>query len=686
MGETHPSGSFSPADISLPVFLDSPPFVALEPQFPDQEFPVHNPGGDFSNVNCGPSALSYALKILNPTGKIPETTTDQLSNFLSARGLIYDWGTGVEELTYAARELGYEGSSFFHDWSFDELAAVLQQSKPVVVSLGTNGPGQPGHFVTLTGISADGESIIIYDPATGESILSREEFLTLWGSQGNSGMIPQKNSSIITRDPMLPWMGLFSVISALALTLNQSVDLRKSRVFSTLRKQLANPRRKGIGAGPLPPIEPEVNQVPRYEEKTVYRGIKTVEVEVPVYETRNVKVGLRGIKKKVPQYETRRVQVGVEPVTKQVPIYTTKKVKAGTKLEKREIPVTRYKTVKKLVWKKTTQRVPVYRYIGRKRFVVGYKNQVRWKRVPVTKQVPYKTAKTISVEVPIYKEVKVISGYKPVTEKVPRFEQKQILAGYKTINETIPVFEERQVQVGTEIVTREMPQYKTVRVVAGYDDTPNHQTSSLDVVDQKIKKICEENEKLKELLVGREFEISDVVYLKGGPGAGYGMEKVENSWSDHSGGGGGSTWWMLLFKIVTRSLVWIRDTTNISERLGFKPDAQAIIMYSSSENGWKADEIIVINKGNEPLMIKFINIKNKNSTDSDISYSEVFSHMNINEPKSKKEPIEPGEIRVYPISHIIKLNSNSDKTLLIQLATSSNRSGFLTHEISINKE
>ena len=222
------------------------------------------------------------------------------------------------------------------------------------------------------------------------------------------------------------------------------------------------------------PLEPEVIQVPRYEEKTVYRGIKKVEVEVPVYETRKVKVGIRGIKKKVPQYETRRVQVGVEPVTKQVPIYTTKKVKAGTRLVKKEIPVTRYKTVQELVWKKTTQRVPVYRYIGGKRFVVGYKNQVRWKRVQITKQVPYKTTKTISVEVPIYKEVKVISGYKAVTEKVPRFEQKQVLAGYKTINETIPVFEDRQVQVGTKIVTREMPQYETVRFPVSDGISPNN--------------------------------------------------------------------------------------------------------------------------------------------------------------------------------------------------------------------
>ena len=254
VGETHPSGSFSPVDISLPVFMGSPAFVALEPQTPEQAIAVNNPGRDFSDVNCGPSALAHALDLLDPAEIISETTLNQLSSFLAARGLMYDWGTGLEELTYAAREFGFKGSYFFQDWRFEKLAEVLGQAKPVVVSLGTNGAEQPGHFVTLTGISADGDWITIYDPAGGESVLSRKEFLSLWRMQGSSGMIPQKNSSTAAMDPMLPWMGIFSAISALALTLNQAADLRESRVFSRLRKQLANPRRKGIGAGPLPPL------------------------------------------------------------------------------------------------------------------------------------------------------------------------------------------------------------------------------------------------------------------------------------------------------------------------------------------------------------------------------------------------------------------------------------------------
>ncbi len=314
--------------------------------------------------------------------------------------------------------------------------------------------------------------------------------------------------------------------------------------------------------------------------------------------------------------------------------------------------------------------------------MVGYKNQVRWKRVPITKQVPYKSTKTISVEVPIYKEVKVISGYKAVTENVPRFEQKQVLAGYKTITETIPVFEDRQVQVGTKIVTREMPQYETVRVVAGYDEIPKHQTASLDVVDQKIKKLCDEDERLKELLVDREFEVSDVVYLKGGPGAGYGIEKVENSYSGYTGGGGGaSTPGMLLFKLISRVLVLVRDTTNILQGPSYKPDAQAIIMYSDVPDGQKIDDIVVINKGNETLTIEGINIgSNIENSHQMKEYEEIYPKFQTGTDIFDKIRIESGSFRAIPVDPDYKIIPNTLNTIYIKLVSNSKRSGFLIHE------
>jgi len=464
LADSLPSGSFVPAGISLPVLVDPPIYVELKSQPTTQYNTFSDSSKSEINVNCGPAALAQSLRILDPEGINLQPTTNQLSAFMSKRGLMYDWGTGVEELAYAAREFGYEGSIPFKGWSLEQVAEVLNQGKSVVIPLGTNGENRPGHFVTLTDISEDGRWITIQDSTDGESILSREEFLSLWQKQGSSGMIPQKELSATQPDPMLPWMGLFGAISALALTVNQSAGSRESKMLAQLRKQLANPLRKGIGAGPLPPKKPEMIQVPRYKTETVYRGIKTVEEEIPVYVTRKVKVGVREVKRKIPQYKNSRVKVGVESVIKRVPVYKTKKVKCGFRLVKKKIPVTRYQTKKVMVWKKFTSRVPVYQYIGSKRIVIGYKNKTRWKRVPITKKIPYQTTKTISVQEPVYKEKKFISGYEKIIEEVPKFKQKKVLVGYKTIKEIVPVYEERKIQTGTKTVTRQIPQYETVRI------------------------------------------------------------------------------------------------------------------------------------------------------------------------------------------------------------------------------
>ena len=678
VGETHPSGSFLPGTILVPAPVDPPAFVELESQSGSKESLPKTLTGDFEDVNCGPAALALAMEFLDPAGQDSRPTTNQLIDFMSLRGLMYDWGTGVEELAYAAREFGYEGSIPFQGWSFEQLVEILKQGKPVVIPLGTNGENRPGHFVTLSNISKDGKWITYYDPLKGELNLSREEFLSLWKRQGNSGMIPRKGLSPLAADPMLPWMGLFGAISALALTLNQSAGWKESRVFAGLRKKLDNPRRKGIGSGPLPPIEPEVVRVPRFETKTVYRGIKTVNVEIPEYETRKVKVGIRGIRKEVPQYETRRVQVGVETVAKRVPVYTTKKVQTGTRLVKKEIPVTRYKIKKEKVWKKYTKRVPVYRNLGSKRFVIGYKNETRWKRIQVTRKVPYQTTKTIKVQVPVYENRKVISGYKVVTEKAPKFEQKRILVGHKIVNETVPVFEDQQVQVGTKTVQRQMPVYETVRVIAGYDEIPVHQ-QKLDTVEQKMKSICEDDE-LRDLVGERDFEVTDVVYLKGGPGAGFGMEKVENNWSGfYGGGGGGSTPWMLLLKLASRALVWVRDCTNILERLGAKPDAQAIMMYSEVELVKKMDEIIIMNKGNEKLYIHSIIIEIDKGDNARINeLAELYPFTS--DTRLDNRFIEPGNYRSFVVSPHFDIAQDVQSIMYIQISTQSKRSGFIIHE------
>ena len=190
LGDTHPSGSFIPSGISLPVLVDPPLYVDLKSQPATQANLLLDQPRNINHVNCGPASLAQALQILNPEVITPSPTTRQLSEYMSTRGLMYDWGTGVEELAYTAREFGYDGSIPFQNWSLERLTDYLRQGRPVVVSLGMNGADNPGHFVTLTGISEDGKWITCQDPVVGESILSEKEFLSLWQLQGSAGMIP----------------------------------------------------------------------------------------------------------------------------------------------------------------------------------------------------------------------------------------------------------------------------------------------------------------------------------------------------------------------------------------------------------------------------------------------------------------------------------------------------------------
>jgi len=155
---------------------------AVPPSFSKLEVPLRyqQPG----DVSCGVQALGMALDGLG--GAAPTSTA--LLGFLQGNGMMYDYGTGVEELAYAAQSFGYRGSYAFHGASLEGLAARLAGGTPVVVSLGANGEGEPGHFVTVTGVSPDGRWVAYNDPTLGEQVISVEKFTRLWGLQGNSGV------------------------------------------------------------------------------------------------------------------------------------------------------------------------------------------------------------------------------------------------------------------------------------------------------------------------------------------------------------------------------------------------------------------------------------------------------------------------------------------------------------------
>ena len=179
-----------------------------------------------TSVSCGVQALGMAMDYLNMgAGQGAAPQSKELLTALSKGGLLHEWGTGVEELAYIARQLGYAGSYSFHKWSLAQLQEQLAQGKPVVVSLGVNGQGKPGHFVTVTGISDDGQRVSYNDPAKGKVTVPTSEFMVHWSWQGYSGMVTQRGALVKKADPMLPVMGMFSALSAMTV------------MFSNLSKQ-----------------------------------------------------------------------------------------------------------------------------------------------------------------------------------------------------------------------------------------------------------------------------------------------------------------------------------------------------------------------------------------------------------------------------------------------------------------
>jgi predicted double-glycine peptidase len=435
LGDITSSGSFTLQDPFLTGGVAPPSFVDLVPI--ELNTAPGLPAGDES---CGPAALAQALDILSRDNSRQVPDASELEEFLRERELMYTWGTGVEELVFAARSFGYSGARAVHHWRLDELIHELLKGKPLVVPLGINGPDQPGHFVVLTGVSPDGEWIECSDPRLGNFRLSRDEFTSFWELQGQAGVI-LANALPANTDPMLPWMGLLSTLSALGLVLNQTKERDQAGLYKSLRRKLANPHRKGIGGG-ITLLKPG------WGADWPTSKPQEAAMEVPIYKTRKVQVGLRRVKRVVPVYETRQVQVGFKREECQVPIYKTVKVFSGTRMVDKRIPVTRYRIKKVWAWKKVTIEKPVTLRIGSKRITL-WKRQTRWRWVRIDKKVPYQTTKIIKVREPVYINKKVQVGTRTVTRWVPRYKQQRYLAGYKTVEHTEPIYEERRFQVGT---------------------------------------------------------------------------------------------------------------------------------------------------------------------------------------------------------------------------------------------
>lgn len=196
-----------------PTFIDPVPLAPRSdppPIFTQLEIPMR--WQQPSDVSCGVQALGMAFEGLGDGSP----TSPAILDFLQSQGMMYHFGTGVEELAFTAHNFGYVGSVPFHEWDLAQLQAELAQGRAPIVTLGANGPGLPGHFVALTGISEDGSWVSYNDPILGKQVVTMEEFIRLWALQGYSGVAVRKTVPAGEFDP-IPWVafiaGLMAIIS-----------------------------------------------------------------------------------------------------------------------------------------------------------------------------------------------------------------------------------------------------------------------------------------------------------------------------------------------------------------------------------------------------------------------------------------------------------------------------------------
>ncbi|MFV9674880.1 MAG: papain-like cysteine protease family protein [Anaerolineales bacterium] len=373
------SGALTPLDFAVPMPLPrrvEAPLVSapseLEstdsvPDFANLSIPMrYQAAGD---VSCGVQALGMALDGID--GSAP--TSNSLLGFLQDQDMMYDFGTGVEELAHAAQNFGYAGSLPFHGWSLDQLSATLAEGKPVVVALGANGDGEPGHFVTVTGVSSDGRWVTYNDPTLGKQVIPVEEFNRLWGLQGSSGVFVDKSLPVGEPADYAPWVALAAGLMALVSTTPLALQ------------------RKGIGGvlvthgggsnASSPPYAAPAGK--RWAKKTVtkydWKDITfTEKVEVPNIVRTWAIVRVNRWIEKVPVYKTVTVDRG-RWAYRTVKKYRTERYRTSQ----------RYR-VKKSYWYRRNGRF----YRGT-RYVWKTRTVVKTRRVPYTKRERYWVPKIV---------------------------------------------------------------------------------------------------------------------------------------------------------------------------------------------------------------------------------------------------------------------------------------------------
>jgi hypothetical protein len=345
-------------------------------------------------------------------------TSAALLAFLRGEGMLYSFGTGVEELAYAAATYGYAQARPVAGWTLDDLRAELAAGRAVVVSLGANGEDQPGHFVTVTGTSADGQWIAYNDPTLGQQVLSWESFEARWAAQGHTGVAFGPGASAVDEPMALPALALLAGAMALVST-------------SPLAR-----KRQGIGGAIEVDNGSDKAAQPPYPAPA---GTRWAVKLVPVTELQEFQDGFKTISVQEPVFGPVQVQVGTQTVLVEQQAYTTIQIDEGYWDTK---PVTKYKS---------------------ETYIAGYTDQVKKVPVPggweyITLQVPIFKSKPVAypasekVWVPSWVEKQVPAGKYLAEVEEPVYEIQYQVVGYKTVEVEVPNMVKDEVTVGMEVV------------------------------------------------------------------------------------------------------------------------------------------------------------------------------------------------------------------------------------------
>lgn len=150
--------------------------------------PVRQQGKLGKGYACSPTSMGmvfdyyHAQDAANPT-----QDTQAVIDHMKGEGWFTDGkGISADHAAEAARQLGYEKSYFFTNWSLENLRAEINAGHPVIttVRVGIGATGN-AHSVVVTGISSDGSKVTINDPMQGTREISWEQFSKSWSSFQN---------------------------------------------------------------------------------------------------------------------------------------------------------------------------------------------------------------------------------------------------------------------------------------------------------------------------------------------------------------------------------------------------------------------------------------------------------------------------------------------------------------------